>query len=217
MPPAPTPSTARSYGGISAADRVANRRERLLEAGLERYGTYGWAATGVKDICREAGLTDRYFYESFPDAVGLFTAVFDRATERLLVDVAEAVAMASARPRDQIRAAIGTFVRALADDRRTARMIFIEAAAAGGEAEAHMRTTLRRFAALIVTTARPHVAPGIPDRVLLLGGLALVGAIERVMVEWQDGELDTSMDQLIHHLTELFVAAGPAFGLPAAS
>src|SRR3954471_11898833 len=95
----------RAYGGISAGERIAARRARLLDAGLERFGTAGWAATGVKDICREAGLTDRYFYESFGDRVELFTAVFDRETQRLLLAVATAVAGVEPEPRAQISAA----------------------------------------------------------------------------------------------------------------
>ena len=81
----------RTYGGVSADERIAARRAKLLDAGLELFGTRGFAATGVKDVCREAGLTDRYFYESFDDRLALFTAVFDRATEDLLQSVAEAV------------------------------------------------------------------------------------------------------------------------------
>src|SRR5206468_2848506 len=76
-------SPTRPYGGVSAERRVADRRERLLEAALEDFGTRGVAATGVKDICRRAGLTDRYFYESFRDSGELFTAVCDRATTHL--------------------------------------------------------------------------------------------------------------------------------------
>src|SRR5689334_13794670 len=100
----------RTYGGVSGAERVAAPRERLLDAALERYGTHGWAATGVNDVCREADLTDRYFYESFADPRSLFTAVFDRATTELLLRVAEAVAEVEPEPRAQISAAIETFV-----------------------------------------------------------------------------------------------------------
>ena len=49
----------RAYGGVSADDRIAARRTSLLDAGLELFGTDGFAATGVKDVCRQAGLTDR--------------------------------------------------------------------------------------------------------------------------------------------------------------
>src|SRR5690348_11547753 len=100
----------RTYGGISAAERIAARRARLLDAGLELFGTQGFSATGVKDVCREAGLTDRYFYESFGDGRELFLAVFDRLTDELFSAVATAVARSGADPERQLRDAIGTFV-----------------------------------------------------------------------------------------------------------
>src|SRR5437879_9358777 len=116
----------RRYGGVSAADRVAARREKLLDAALELYGTRGFAATGVKEVCRQAGLTDRYFYESFRDSGELFTAVFDRATSDLFALVAQKVSEVPPEPEAQVQAAIETFVRALADDPRKARVIFGE-------------------------------------------------------------------------------------------
>ena len=203
----------RTYGGVSGEERAAGRRVRLLDAGLERFGTHGWAATGVKDICREAGLTDRYFYESFDDRLALFTAVFDRATADLLAGVAQAVAVVEPEPRTQISAAIETFVSALAADPRVARVIFREAGAAGAEADAHMRATLRQFAALIVETARPHLHRDVSEHVLRMGSLALVGAMEQVIIDWQDGALDASLDEMTTYLVELFVAAAPTFGL----
>src|SRR3954470_2296609 len=114
----------RAYGGISADERIAARRGKLLDAGLERFGTHGFAGTGVKDICREAGLTDRYFYESFNDGGALFLAVFDRLTEELFRAVAEAVVESGDDPERQLRDAIGTFVHALADDPRKQRVLF---------------------------------------------------------------------------------------------
>jgi len=104
----------------------------------------------VKDICRRAGLTDRYFYESFRDSSALFTAVFDRATAYLFEVVAAALAAAPARPEEQSRAVIEVYVGALADDPRLARIVFVEAPSAGPEVERHMRETLRRFARLMI-------------------------------------------------------------------
>jgi AcrR family transcriptional regulator len=204
---------ARLYGGVSASDRVAARRERLLDAALELYGTRGYVATGVKDICREAGLTDRYFYESFRNSEELFTAAFDRATDDLLRLVERRVAEASQGPEAQVRAAIEAFVRALADDPRKAQLIFLERASAGVEAERHMRGALRRFATLVAATARPHLRKGVPDRVLKMGALSLVGAIERLMIDWQDGEIDATIDQVIDYLVEFFLAAGASIGV----
>ena len=214
----------RPYGGISAEQRVAERRERLVEAGLEEFGTRGVRSTGVKDVCGRAGLTDRYFYESFEDSSELFTAVFDRATAHLFEVAVGALSEASATAEAQARAVIEAYVRALADDPRVARVVFVEAPSAGPEVELHMRTTLRRFAQLVVLSARPYLPADMPDEVLRFGAMALVGAIERLMIEWQDGELALSIEQIIDYLVGMLLAArsiahaanaGPASKRPA--
>lgn len=203
----------RPYGGVSAIQRVAERRERLLAAGLEEFGTRGVLSTGVKDICRRAGLTDRYFYESFRDSSALFTAVFDRATTHLFELVAGALVAAPASPEAQSRAVIETYVRALADDPRLARVVFIEAPSAGPEVERHMRETLRRFARLVELGATPYMPAGMREDALRFGAISLVGAIERLMIEWQDGELGLSIERIIDYLVEMLLAAGRLAGL----
>ena len=205
--------SGRSYGGLSAAERVAGRRRQLLDAALERYGTHGFAATGVKDVCRQAGLTDRYFYESFRDSSELFTATFDRTAAELLTLVAASVADVPPEPETQVRVAIETFVRALADDRRKGRVLFVETASAGAEAERHVRASLRHFADLVAATARPHLPDTMPERLIRMGALSLVGAIERVLIEWQDGHLDATIDEIIDYLVRMFLATGESVGV----
>jgi AcrR family transcriptional regulator len=199
-------SVGRTYGGLSATERTTARRERLLAAGLELFGTRGYAATGVKDVCAEAGLTDRYFYESFRDSRELFLGVFDAVTDELFTSVAVAVVDVAPDPEPQLRAAIGTFIEALAADPRKPRVVFMEAAAAGPEAQRHMRTTLRRFTALVAATARPHLPPGVSDELVQVLALSLVGTMERVVVEWQDGELDLPVERMVDRCAELFLA-----------
>jgi AcrR family transcriptional regulator len=195
----------RTYGGVSADERIATRRAKLLDAGLELFGARGFATTGVKDICREAGLTDRYFYESFNDSGDLFLAVFDRLTDELFRAVAAAVAESGGDPERQLRTAIATFVHALAADSRKPRVLFAEAAAAGADAAAHMRTTLRRFAALVADTARPHLPPGTSDEEVQLIALSLVGLLERAITEREDGALDMPVDRLIEGTVALYL------------
>lgn len=196
---------SRSYGGLTADERVALRRAKLLDAGLEQFGTRGFDATGVRDVCRAAGLTDRYFYESFAGSRELFVAVFDRATESLFTAVADAVLAAEPEPEAQLRAAIGAFVRRLADDPRVARIVFSEAGGAGAEVEQHMRGTLRRFTGLVAATARPHL-PGADDDLVEILALSLVGTLEQVIVNWQDGHLDADEDRIVELVVELFVS-----------
>ncbi len=70
-------STAgRRYGGADPEERRARRRAALIEAGLEIFGTDGYATASVKNICALAGLTQRYFYESFGDRAELLEAVY---------------------------------------------------------------------------------------------------------------------------------------------
>ncbi|MEA2665570.1 MAG: hypothetical protein QOI11_2514, partial [Candidatus Eremiobacteraeota bacterium] len=181
MPTAGHSELKRPYGGVSATERVSARRERLIAAGLECYGTRGYGPTGVKQVCAAAGLTHRYFYESFTDPEAHFLAVFDAVTDELFASVAVAVSTVQPLPEAQLRAAIGTFLEALADDPRKARLIFSEAAAAGTRAEEHMRATLRRFTDLVAMTARPHLPSRAPDDMVRVVALSLVGTLEQVV------------------------------------
>ena len=66
----------RQFKGLSLTERKQARREKLIEAGIEAYGTHGFFAVTVKDICNEAKLTERYFYESFKKSDELFQTIF---------------------------------------------------------------------------------------------------------------------------------------------
>lgn len=204
----PARRPVRDYRGVSADQRVADRRERLLAAGLDEFGSRGFLVTGVKDICRAAGLTDRYFYESFASNADLFSAVFDRATKHLLAATVDALSDETRGVRAQAHAVIEAYVRSLAEDPRLARVIFVEPAAVGPEIEHRMRETLRKFAQLVEQTLRPNLPASVPDDAVRFGSIALVGAIERLMIEWQDGELGVPVDRLIDYLADMVVSAG---------
>jgi AcrR family transcriptional regulator len=203
----------RSYGGVSATERVAARREKLIESGLDLFGTQGFASTGVKDLCRHAGLTDRYFYESFRDSSELFVAVFDRVAGGLFNTVMRAVGAAQPDPESQVRAAIESYVRALAEDPRKGRVIFIEPVAAGARAEQHARASVRQFASAVSMVGSAHLPPELPEYALQMGGLSMVGAIQRVMTEWHDGHLKATVDELSEFLVALFLMIGAGFGV----
>jgi AcrR family transcriptional regulator len=200
-----TRAPQRAYGGVSADERIAARRAKLLAAGLELFGTRGFAATGVKDVCREAGLTDRYFYESFEDSNALFVAIFDRLTDELFRSVAEAVVDAEGDAERELHNAITVFVETLATDPRKPRVLFTEAAAAGPQAAAHMRATLRRFAELVAATARRHLPADTLDEDVQLIALSLVGLLERAITEREEGALDIPLDRLVDRCVALYL------------
>ncbi|HEY0227294.1 MAG TPA: TetR family transcriptional regulator [Mycobacterium sp.] len=71
----------RDYDGKTADERVAERRARLIDAGLEVFGEHGYAGTSIRAVLRQSGLRDRYFGESFPDLDSLLAAVYDQLFE----------------------------------------------------------------------------------------------------------------------------------------
>jgi AcrR family transcriptional regulator len=54
-----------------------------LHAGLQVFGTYGYANTSISDVCRAAGVTTRHFYEEFASREALLIATYDETIQRL--------------------------------------------------------------------------------------------------------------------------------------
>ena len=69
--------SSRTWRGQTTQERQSERRDRLIEAGIELFGTRGYANTPVKAICEEAGLTERYFYEAFEDREALLDQIYE--------------------------------------------------------------------------------------------------------------------------------------------
>src|ERR1700758_2951732 len=69
-------TSTRPYRGIKPDDRRAERRARLLDAGLSILGSEaGPEAATVRGVCRRSGVSARYFYESFSDRDNLVGTV----------------------------------------------------------------------------------------------------------------------------------------------
>jgi AcrR family transcriptional regulator len=197
------------YRGASAADRAAERRERLMETALELLGTEGWAGTTVRSVCAHAKLNPRYFYESFTDLDALVLAVFDRVS---LETTRALLTAAAAAPRDDANAAareaIGTFVHAVTDDPRKARVLFVEAL--GNEALARRRLDgMHDMWRVLATFGRGFY--GREDDTDPIGDVAaalLVGGVTELLLAWLDGRLALTREQLIDDVSELFVITG---------
>ena len=77
-------SVGRRYSGMCSADRVLERYARLIEAGIDVFGTQGYASAKIKTLCQRAGLSERYFYESFESREDLLTTVYDHLATAML-------------------------------------------------------------------------------------------------------------------------------------
>jgi AcrR family transcriptional regulator len=200
-------TTTRPYRGVSAEDRRAARRERLLEAALDLLGGEGWGATTVRGVCARAGLTERYFYESFKDREELLLAVFDSIIADATRVVLEAVAATPPDARVKSRAAIAAFVELMTADPRKGRVAFVEAM--GSEALMQRRLdTLRGFAALIAEQGRAFYGDRAVSREdAELTAFVLVGGLAETLIAWLRGELEVSRERLVDHCAEVFVSA----------
>src|SRR5581483_423913 len=116
----------RRYGGKTLDERRAERRERLLDAGLELFGTRGFAQTTIEQICATAGLNPRYFYEQFPTRESLLGAVYARHVEAVAAEVLAAVRRAPPDPVERLRAGLEAFLDGSLADERAARVNYFE-------------------------------------------------------------------------------------------
>jgi AcrR family transcriptional regulator len=204
MPRAPTGV----YRGVAAEERRAERRARLLDAALELVGGGGWQAATVRGVCAQAGLTTRYFYESFATRQALVIALFDAVTEEAAVRVLTAVATAPDDAERKAHAAVGTFVDLLVEDPRKARVAFAETQ--GDDALTQRRRDgLRMFARLTAEQALDfYGAPADVDRIVQLTATLLAGGLSELLMAWLDGDVEATRDELVDDCAMLFAAAG---------
>jgi AcrR family transcriptional regulator len=193
------PESTRTYGGVSAEQRRDERRQRLIDAGLELFGTRGVAAVGIVDICAEAKLIKRYFYESFTSIDHLASAVFEQVTDRLVEQVVPAiVAGGGTDPRPALTA----YVNGALADPRVARLLAVE-----GRTGALARSG-GGFATRAVELWFGFSPPidGQDEATLRLRAYAFAGALSQVMLAWHDGVLELTVEQVIDELVDIFNA-----------
>ena len=199
------PNTQTRWRGISAEDRRAERRELLMDTAFELLGTAGWSKTSVRAVCQGAKLNPRYFYESFPDLDALVVAVYDRVIAEMTTSVLDASQSAPEAPEAQLRAIVAATVAFMDDDRRRARIVYVEAL--GNEALNRRRIeTGHEIVAFVQSFGRSSE----PDHLGAVAAPILVGGFSELLVSWIDGRLPLSREQLIDDATALFLALAEA-------
>ncbi len=177
---------SRRYRGQSAEDRQRERRQRLVEAGLRVFGGQGYHGATVRGLCAEAGLTERYFYESFANSEDLLCAVYEHVIAVQEARVLTAMQGVPAVPEAMIEAGLAALFSLAREQPATARIQFVEVLGVSPRVDALYRQTIERFAllmrqlyfALPDTTGRNR---GIDRDTLTVG---LVGAVVGIAARW---------------------------------
>ncbi|KWX57630.1 hypothetical protein [Mycobacterium sp. NAZ190054] len=190
----------RPYRGVEARQRVAERRRRFLEAGLDLLG--GQAAPPeltVRAICAQAGLAARYFYESFTDKDVFVGAVFDWVVADIAATTQAAVAAAPAR--EQSRQGMANIVRTISDDVRVGRLLF--------SARLDNPVVVRKRAesgALFALLSGQHAGTALQleqNERIRAAGHFVVGGVAQTLSAWLAGDLDFTAAQLAGQLGAL--------------
>lgn len=174
---------SRVYAGVGTVERRAERRARLLEAGLDLLGSGGLQAVTVRQICEVAKLSSRYFYESFADVDALVVEVFDAIVAELVE--AGLVALATSPPdlRSQVRAALACAVDHVADDPRKGRVV-LELSMASPSLAARRQAAADRIAHLIAEVGQAHLRPEIAEAQTLFVARFLAGGFSEALAVW---------------------------------
>jgi AcrR family transcriptional regulator len=207
----------RRYRGITAEERRAQRRERFLDAGLELFGTLGYANTSIRAICLAASMNQRYFYESFSTREDLLFHVYQRIVGEILADAVKATARVETI-EDQARAGLRAGWTILTEDRRKARVVALEIVGVSERLERLRRDTRHALADLTaqnaLTLAGADVQPYLDP---VLTARSLIGAVVEVLVDWINGDLEVSTDEIVEHFTRMFTAVSYAAVQPPVS
>lgn len=198
----------RNFRGLSLEQRQGERRERLIAAGLQVYGTHGFFSVTVRDVCAEAKLTERYFYESFKNSEQLFKAIYMQLIEQQQQVVMSAVMQAAGRPHDQmIRAGLTVFLRGLQEDPRMARILFIDAVLVSElygttiiEAVSRFDRMIQGFMLLMLPDAHRH---GVQ---LSLVSTGLNGYVTHIVIRWVMGGFKESFEEVLNACQVVYTA-----------
>ncbi|MGW4634967.1 TetR/AcrR family transcriptional regulator [Nocardia sp. NPDC004415] len=202
---------ARTWGGRTADERRAQRREALVSAALDIWLDSGWAAVTMRGVCQRAGLNDRYFYENFADRDELLGVAWDEVCAEVFADLAVVVAENSERtPLEILHAAITRAVALQTDQRGRARILLAEHAGSA-VLERRRQSMLTDSTDLLTAVAWPYLRDGIDETAFRMSTLAGIGGFIELLTAWRSGALDVDAERLVEHTAAIAVQLGGAF------
>jgi AcrR family transcriptional regulator len=206
-----TRPSLRVYGGVAGDERQAQRRQQLIEAGLDLLGSPNGDALTVRGVCRHAGLAARYFYEHFVDRDAVTVAVYDQVVDQIATAALTAVTAAPPEARAKTRAGVDTIARTVGDDPRKGRLLFSPTLTTSVLAHRRVQSA-RLFADLL--SRQTQAFYGLEQSTALeQSSQFLVGGLAQTLTAWLDGTIPITRRDLVEHCVDMSLAiaepAGP--------
>jgi AcrR family transcriptional regulator len=184
----------RDYGGISASDRRAERRRKLLTAGRRIWGESGITEVTVRGVCSAAGLTPRYFYEQFPNREALMFAVADGARDETLQALVAAGLGEPGSLADKLRSGVKAFLDIIAADPHIHRIATSDLTTVPGLTE-HRAQVLDIITDLVIQYAPDILGPDTPNPIeLRRTALFMVGGANQIIERWLTDPKETTAE-----------------------
>ncbi|MFJ7768475.1 TetR/AcrR family transcriptional regulator [Streptomyces sp. NPDC097107] len=197
------------YGGKSAAQRQAERRDRFLTAALQMFGdTPGYRATTVAALSEAAGLSTRQFYEEFRTLEDVLAALHLQVNAWAAEAVLAAAADARELPLAERAAAIfRAYAADVTGDPRRVRITFVEIIGVSPRLEEQRLARRARWVDLICAEAHSAAARGeAAPRDYRLAATAFIGGVNGLLHDYSAGWVDATLDEVVDELVRQLLA-----------
>lgn len=203
-------TTGRVYRQQTVEQRRADRRARLLDAALDAFGTAGYQATAIEQLCADAGVSTRNFYEEFPSKEAVLIELHDQLNARAFdAVVAALVAADSTDLTAWVAEGLRAYFTVMTSDPRWARIAIVESVGVSPRVEQHRRAAIDRFTSLLEAETKRLAAAGrVPDRDYHLTAIAVIGAIYGLINSWTTRtDWDAVLDEVVAEGARFLIAA----------
>ena len=198
--------SGRLWQGQTPDARQADRRQRLVEAGIELVGTQGVAALTMRAACREAAVGPRYFYDVFATREELLEAVYDETVDRIREPILTAVVAAAEKEgvAAAMLTAFDTAVAVVEDDPRIGRILFRESAA-DNTLRPRSQAAMPEFVLTVLAEVRPERADELRASANAWTLVGFSAAVFALFLAWSEGVRHTSREEFVQHCASLAV------------
>src|SRR5947209_11767589 len=146
-------------GGLPRGQVTEIQRGRMLAAAVDAVEEVGYAGMTVAQVISRARVSRKTFYDVFVDREDCFLAAFDQAVVQAGEMMREAYAVESSWS-DGVRSALARLLAAMDEEPALARLVIVEALAAG---ERVLERRATAFAELAAAVDRARAEPRVLD------------------------------------------------------
>jgi AcrR family transcriptional regulator len=180
------------WSGVPLEDRQALRRDDLIAAGVALLGSESGPVLTVRAVCKAAGLTERYFYESFSDRDEFVGAVYDDVCSR---------AMATLSSSTTARDAVERFVALMVDDPTRGRVLLLAPAV-----EPVLTQSGADWMPSFIELLQHKLTRIADPAVQAMVATGLIGALTTLFTAYLHGRLAATREQFIDYCVDMLLS-----------